>query len=255
MITRRPPSHFRSNAYSRRDIMKALISGGMLTSFPLLASCTGSPPSTLLETFSIDEEEFTFDEGGSQKIMPDKNGVMPAAELIKTGPLEDRALGQKSAPITMIEYASLGCVFCHHFHKNTFPQLKKNYIDTGKIYYILREFPIGDKALEGANVVRCAREKDFFPLFAKFLGRRDLWGRSLTSKDKLYDIAKTVGMSRTSFDSCLANQTIIAGIKWQKERGRALGVKGTPTFFINGQKQRGALTLKQIETIIKPYIT
>ncbi|MEC9367295.1 MAG: DsbA family protein, partial [Pseudomonadota bacterium] len=172
-------------------------------------------------------------------------GEIPLAELMKEGPLGDKFQGRADAPVTIIEYASLTCPYCNQFHKNTYPKLKKAYIDTGKVRYIVREFPIGRTAAAAAVVTRCAPEKDYFTLFEKYLVQREVWISQEVRPDAIYKVAAQTGMPRDKFDSCLANQTIIDGLVWVKERGRQFGVVGTPTFFINGKKARGVLTFEE----------
>ncbi|MGD9868626.1 MAG: DsbA family protein [Hyphomicrobiales bacterium] len=181
----------------------------------------------------------------------DPNEV-PLAELMKEGPLGDKFLGKADAPVTIIEYASLTCPHCSQFHQTTYPKLKKAYIDTGKVKYIVREFPIGRTAAAAAVVSRCAPEKDYFVLFDKFLVQRDVWISQEVRPDAIFKVASQTGMKRDKFDSCLANQTIIDGLVWVKERGRQFGVVGTPTFFINGKKVRGVLTFEEMEAMIRP---
>ena len=121
--------------------------------------------------------------GGSPREKPaallNADGSVNMAELMKPGPLGDRALGNPNAPVTVIEYASLTCPYCRQFHTTTYPRMKKELIDTGKVRYIVREYPIGRTAGTAAIVARCAPEKDFFVLYDKFLKQQKSW----TSQD------------------------------------------------------------------------
>lgn len=197
--------------------------------------------------------------GASRKVaegaLVDDEGTPVAAELLKEGPLGDKALGSPNAPVTIVEYASLTCPFCHKFHTTTYPRLKKEYIDTGKVRYIVREFPIGRSAAAAAVVTRCAPESQYFTLFDKFLVNQRHWTGQKVRPDAIYKVAAQTGMSRQTFDKCMANQTIIDGLVWVKQRGRQFGVSGTPTFFINQKKVRGALTFDQIKAMVDPHIT
>ena len=197
--------------------------------------------------------------GASRKVaegaLVDDEGTPVAAELLKEGPLGDKALGNPNAPVTMIEYASLTCPFCRKFHTTTYPRLKTEYIDTGKVRYIVREFPIGRSAAAAAVVTRCAPESQYFTLFDKFLVDQRHWTGQTVRPDAIYKVAAQTGMSRQTFDTCMANQTIIDGLVWVKQRGRKFGISGTPTFFINQKKIRGALTFDQIKAMVDPHIT
>lgn len=186
----------------------------------------------------------------AEQALVDADGAPNPIELMKEGPLGEKALGSAAARITIIEYASLTCPYCHQFHLTTFPRLKKELIDTGKVRYIIREFPIGRTAAAAAVVTRCAPAKDYFTLFDKFLTQQKKWTAQKVDADAIYAIAAQTGMSRTAFDACLANKQIEEGLIWVKQRGREFGVAGTPTFFINGKKARGVLTLEQIKQMI-----
>ena len=185
----------------------------------------------------------------------DHDGVPVPAELLKPGPLGDRSFGRADAPVTIIEYASLTCQYCRQFHAATYPKLKRTYIDTGKVRFIIREFPIGRSAATAAVVNRCAPAKSYMRLFDTFLASQRQWGGQEVRPDAIYKAIAKTGMSRAAFDKCTTNQAIIDGLMWVKQRGRNFGVAGTPTFFINGKKVRGALTFDQMKALIEPQIT
>jgi protein-disulfide isomerase len=174
-------------------------------------------------------------------------------ELAETGPLPEYSVNL-GAPVTVIEYASLGCPICVQFHSDVFPRFKADYIDTGKVHYIFREFPIGASPAAAAHAVRCADKKHYFSLNEKFMARRGQWNARNPDNDLLYKIVKDTGLSRAAFDSCMAKQEIQEGVNWVKLRGRKLGVKGTPTFFINDDKIRGVLTYEEMKTIIDKHL-
>ena len=197
--------------------------------------------------------------GGSPREKPaallNTDGSANLAELMKPGPRGEKALGSPTAPVTIIEYASLTCPYCRQFHAKTYPRLKKELIDTGKVRYILREYPIGRTAGTAAIVARCATDKDFFTLYDKFLKQQARWTSQDVRPDAIYQIAAQTGMSRKTFDACLVNKEIEDGLKTVKLRGREFGVSGTPTFFINGKKFRGPLTFDQIKAEISQPVT
>jgi protein-disulfide isomerase len=182
------------------------------------------------------------------------NGAPTIAELEKAGPLPERSMGRADAPVTMIEYASLGCPLCAHFHKTVFGKFKANYIDTGKVRFIYREFPIGASPAAAAQAARCVPDNAYFSINDKFMARRGQWNARNPDPDLLYRVVQDTGLSRAAFDSCMANQEIRDGINWVKLRGRELGVKGTPTFFFNGQQVRGALSYDEIRQIIDKHL-
>ena len=178
------------------------------------------------------------------------DGAPVMAELMKPSPLGEKSLGSPTAPGVIIEYASLTCPFSYKFHLDTYPRLKKELIDTGKVRFILREFPIGRAAGTAAIITRCAPDKDYFVLYDKYLVQRTKWVSQEVRLDAIYKIAAQTGMTRQAFDACLANKEVEEGLKAIKQRGREFGVSGTPTFFINGKKFRGVLTLDQIKSML-----
>lgn len=168
-----------------------------------------------------------------------------AADLAETGPLGDRTLGRPDAPLTVIEYASLTCPYCRAFHADVFPKVKAKYIDTGKVRWVLREFPIGRSSGTAWIVTRCAAESKHFELYEAYLREQPKWVSQEVRTDAIFAVAAEHGMSRQEFDSCLSNQSIEDGLHWVKERARTLGVSGTPTFFFGTTKVRGMLTFEE----------
>lgn len=176
------------------------------------------------------------------------SGSAPSrTELMKEGPLGDKALGRADASVTIIEYVSLTCPYSREFQLTTYPQLKTNYIDTGKVRFIVREFPIGRSAAAAAVVTRAAPHDQYFKLYEMFLKQQKEWTSQDVRPDAIYNVAAQVGMSRETFDAALKDKTVNDGLVWVKQRGREFGVSGTPTFFINGEKSRGALSYDVIK--------
>lgn len=177
--------------------------------------------------------------------------VPPQQELMAAGPLGERVLGKATAPVTVIEYVSLTCPHCSNFQKHLFPRVKKEFIDTGKVRFIVREFPIGHTSGTAAIINRCAPEDKYFFLLDQFLTRQPEWVSQEVRPAAIYAVAKASGMTRETFDKCLSNQTIIDGLTEVKQRGRQFGVIGTPTFFINGRKAQGEVTFEEIKALIE----
>jgi len=179
-------------------------------------------------------------------------GTGPTLEMLKEpGPLGDRTMGDPDAPVTVIEYASLTCPHCRRFHAEVFPRFKKNYIDTGKVYFIFREFPIGRTAGTAAVAARCVPEQHYFKANWKYLATQRQWVSQDVRPAAIHKIVQEFGLDRASFDSCLQNQTIIDGLKQVKERGRKLGVTATPTIFVNTQKRRGGVSYDDLAQLIE----
>jgi len=179
-------------------------------------------------------------------------GGGPTLEMLKKpGPLGERTMGDPDAPVTVIEYASLTCPYCRRFHADVFPRFKRNYIDTGKVHFIYREFPIGRTAGTAAVAARCVDDEHYFAANWKFLAKQRQWVSQEVRPDAIYKIVQEFGLSRDAFDTCLQNQTIIDGLKRVKERGRKLGVTATPTVFVNTEKRRGGVSYEDLVKLIE----
>jgi protein-disulfide isomerase len=175
-------------------------------------------------------------------------------DVMKPGPLPEMALGRPDAPVTIIKYASLTCPYCRQFQLSTFPKLKREYIDTGKVRFIVREFPIGFQSGAATIALRCAAPEAYFPLYEKFLARQSAWVSQEVRREPIFKVAAEVGMSRAQFDACYQNHGMIEALKWVKERGRNLGVIGTPNFFINGTLVKSVLDIKDIREKVDPIV-
>ncbi len=147
------------------------------------------------------------------------------------------------------------CPYCGRFHRQTWAALKEKYIDTGQVRFIFREYPLDPSAYAIAMLARCAPADRFFDIIDLYFTTQDAWLATQDRYNALLDLAKQAGFSKESFDACLANQALFEGLDEVKERGfRKFGVTGTPTFFINGTKAVGALTLEEMESYIQPRL-
>ena len=174
------------------------------------------------------------------------------ALLMQAGPLGDMAQGDEKAPVTIIEYASMTCPHCAAFHATTYPELKKRYIDTGKVRFIFREFPLDQLALAGFLLARCAGPDKYFPMIDTLFQLQKEW---VTQKPlaPLLAIAKQAGMSEPAFNECLQNQKLIDGLEDVRQRAMKLKVESTPSFFINGKPAR-VFSIEEFEKAMAPYL-
>lgn len=183
--------------------------------------------------------------------------TVPAAELMKPDALPEMVLGADKAPVTVIEYASMTCSHCATFQETTFPELKKRYIDTGKVRYIFREFPLDTLAAAAFMLARCAGEKDntkYFAMVDTLFRQQRQWAVEKPIPP-LLAIAKQAGFTEKTFDACLANQKVLDGIESVRQRAvTAFKVKSTPSFFINGTLYPGALSIEEMAKVIDPYL-
>ena len=184
--------------------------------------------------------------------------AIPDAELMKPDALPDMVMGDAKAPVTVIEYASMTCPHCAHFAETTFPELKKRYIDTGKVRYIFREFPLDTLAAGAFMLARCAGETDsskYFAMIDTMFAQQRTWAVEKPIPP-LMAIAKQAGFTEETFNACLANQKLLEGIESMRTRAvDVFKVKSTPSFFINGTLASGALTIEELAKQIDPLLT
>ena len=174
-----------------------------------------------------------------------------AAEINQAGELGDMALGSKDAPVTIIEYASMTCPHCAAFTKDVFPQIKTNYIDTGKVRFIFREFPLDQVALAASALARCVAKDDAPKYFAivdiLFKQQNDL------ASDALGTINR-VGKQMIK-DCVQSDPKIQKGILDVREHAYTkLKVNSTPFFFVNGTVVKGETSFEAFEKMIKPLL-
>jgi protein-disulfide isomerase len=164
---------------------------------------------------------------------------------------DDRILGNPDAPITIVEYASLTCPHCAHFTNEILPELKKKWIDTGKLKLILRDFPLDEPALRAAMIARCAPPDRFYAFADTFFAAQEKWVQARDYRDALARLAKLGGMSREEFDNCLKNTALENKIvETRLVASKELDVNSTPTFFINGTKFTGAPTVEEFDKVL-----
>ena len=174
---------------------------------------------------------------------------IPLDELMQPGPLPELVLGKEDAPITVVEYASMTCSHCAHFHTKVFPTVKEKYIDTGKVRFIMREFPLDKLAVAASMLARCAGGDKTFPLISALFAKQDEWAFVRGNPvPELFKFAKQAGFTQESFDKCLTDQKLMDDIvKIRSRAADSFGVGSTPTFFINGKRMTGAPTIEEFD--------
>ncbi|HXO90076.1 MAG TPA: DsbA family protein [Stellaceae bacterium] len=164
---------------------------------------------------------------------------------------DDRVLGNPAAPITIIEYASLTCPHCAHFANDVLPELKREWIDTGKAKLVLRDFPLDGPALRAAMIARCAPPDRFYAFADTFFASQDKWATTKDYREALARLAKLGGMGKDEFEACLNNITLENRIVEQRlVASQELDINSTPTFFINGSKFSGAPTAEEFNKVL-----
>ncbi|MGN6142698.1 MAG: DsbA family protein [Mesorhizobium sp.] len=185
---------------------------------------------------------------------PQPQGTVDMAELLKPGALPDKSMGKDDAKVTIVEYASMTCPHCAHFAETTFPELKTKYIDTGKVRYILREFPFDPRAEAGFMLARCAGD-NYFPMVDVLFKQQANWAAAENAKDALFQLSKLAGFTQESFNACLTDQKLLDQVRAVQKRGaEEFKIDSTPTFFINGKTYKGAMSIAEMSAIIDPLL-
>ena len=180
-----------------------------------------------------------------------------AADVAKPVSLPDMALGPKDAAVTITEYASMTCPHCARFAEDVFPKIKAAYIDTNKVRYVFREFPLDIKAAAGAMLARCIAKDDagkYFVLINTLFKSQEEWAGPKTT-ESLKLIGKQAGLSGQAVETCLKDQALLDKIAAdQKYANEVLKVNSTPTFFINGDMVKGETSFEEFEKKIQPLL-
>lgn len=169
-----------------------------------------------------------------------------ALETVQPG---DHVLGDPKAPITVIEYASLTCSHCAHFHTQILPEIKKKWIDTGKVKLVYRDFPLDQVAAKAAQIAECAGNDKYFGVVDIIFRGQPQWA---TAADPLAELAKPLriaGMGENEIKACLANDAMSNAVINDYKGGEAMGVNSTPTLFINGQLYRGSRSVEELDGV------
>jgi len=182
---------------------------------------------------------------------------VPVDELMKVGDLADLALGPDNAKVTIVEYASMTCGHCRHFHEATFPDLKKKYVDTGKVRFIFREFPLDDRARAASMLARCAGSPEkSLALIAALFDTQETWAFVKENPTpKLFEISKQAGFTQETFNKCLTDQKLLDQLNAIQDKAEeTFGVRSTPTFFINGKRLMEAPTIEEFDKVLEPLL-
>ena len=162
----------------------------------------------------------------------------------------EMGLGKADAPVTMIEYSSLGCPHCADFHRDTLPRIKTEYVDTGKVRLIYRDFPLGTPALAASMIARCAGRDKFFGFIEIIYRSQDQWSRSRQPLAELARVARFGGMSETDVEECLKLQELLIGIRRIAAAAQeTYKVNSTPTFIIGKETISGTMPYENFKKV------
>lgn len=186
--------------------------------------------------------------------LPFAAGSGAPASAQSAEPLPDVVLGSEDAPVTVIEYASMTCPHCASFHNGPFQQLKEEYIDTGKVKYVFREFPFDPLAAAVSMLARCSGD-DYFDVIDLFFETQSQWAVREGALEEIRKLAMQAGFTRAEFEACLTDQALLDGINAVKEEGyNEYGVTATPTILIDGEKLEGARNIRALREAIDPKL-
>jgi protein-disulfide isomerase len=240
---------------SRRTVLSSL---AVLVSGAGLAACSDSEEKDAAPAATDTAKPATTDSAASSTPAPaapaakapEPAGTIDMAKLLEAGPLPEMSLGKADAPVTIVEYASMTCPHCAHFHDKTLPELKTKYIDAGKARLIFREFPFDPRAEAGFMLARCSKD-NYFPMVDVLFKQQESWAGAKDAREALLQISKLAGFTQESFEACLTDQKLLNEIRSVRTRGaEEFKVDSTPTFFINGKQYKGALSVEEVSAII-----
>ena len=170
----------------------------------------------------------------------------------------DFIIGNDNASITIIEYASMSCSHCANFHNNTLPDLKKEYIDTGKVKYVFRDFPYNYPALLGSMVMRCIPSEVRYDYMNALYKLQNMWvvRENAITRQELYKIMQTGGMTKENFDTCLSNVDLENKILQEVMAAQSeFIIRSTPSFLINGELLEGDKSIKVFRQILDKILS
>ena len=185
----------------------------------------------------------------------DGDNVDVAKLMAPAGGIADKVEGNADAPVTVIEYASPTCPHCASFHNQVYAPFKEQYIDTGKVKFIVR--PFARNAIDAAIflLAEAAGEDNYHNVIATYFKTQGEWSMSDKPRDAIYSVALQLGFTEETFNAALTNQDIFKGIEAQREQAvNEFGLSGTPTFYVNGKTLSGGKTLEQLAEAIDPLV-
>ncbi|HET7412423.1 MAG TPA: DsbA family protein [Pararhizobium sp.] len=189
---------------------------------------------------------------------PQPVGDVDMKDVLGPQKLEDRVLGSKDAPVTIVEYFSMTCPHCRDFENKTFPAIKKKYIDSGKVRYIGRLFPLfspkqDPRGAAASALARCVPADQYYPMIEVLYQQWDNWALPSAEDPKgtLLRIAKLAGLTQKGFQDCLTNQQLVDDIFAERNKAeKDYHIEATPTFLINGKRYEGFMTVDEMSAII-----
>ncbi|HLD15978.1 MAG TPA: DsbA family protein [Candidatus Nanoarchaeia archaeon] len=200
-----------------------------------------------------------FSGSTAKQVVVQQDQQVPTQQQLPSQPVDiditgEPALGDKNAPVTIVEFIDYQCPFCGRAFQQTYPIIKKDYIDTGKVYYVIRDYPLpfhteADEASASAN---CANQQGkYWEMHDMLFSNQAQWSGSQNVLTIFNGYAKTLGLNENTFASCTTDKSVLDEISQDTADGSKYGVSGTPTFFINGKALVGAQPLSAFQAAIE----
>lgn len=174
---------------------------------------------------------------------------------IKAAEVGERSIGEADAPVTIIEYSSLTCPHCASFHTEVLPELKKQYIDTGKVRLIFRDFPLNEPAVDAAVLAHCAGDARYAGFLDVLFQTQSTWSSAADSRAALKQLGKLGGLSESEMDACFTDESMQDAVLQSRLDGsNEFEIQSTPSFVINGEVHAGNRTIDEFAEIIDPLV-
>ncbi|MGQ0673027.1 MAG: DsbA family protein [Hyphomicrobium sp.] len=179
-------------------------------------------------------------------------------ELMKPGALSDIAVGAADAKVTIVEYFSMTCPHCAEFANSVYPELKKKYVDTGKVRFVFREFPHNNRAYAASMLARCVPEDKSVAMIEGLMETQATWAfekENAAFRAALLEVAKQSGFTQETFEKCLTDQPLLDKLTADRNRAaQGFAISRIPTIFINGKRVIGEPSLSAVEKVIEPLL-
>ncbi|MEK1933100.1 MAG: DsbA family protein [Pararhizobium sp.] len=220
---------------------------------PVDGTMTSSTMSSAMKPATADANQTQMAQAAApaKAELPEVQGEVDVAKLMEPGPLPEMAIGKADAPVTIVEYMSMTCPHCARFHNETFDAIKAKYVDSGRVRFVVREFPFDPRAAAAFMLARCAPEGQYFPMVSMLFKQQETWAAAPNGRDALLQMSKLAGFTQESFEACLTNQKLLDDVQATMQKGeKDFGVKATPTFFINGKQYSGEMSVDTMSALI-----